>query len=164
MGIDKCTSRCLILCPHLFERCFDETFPVTIDARRLTPMPTSFTAVARDMKLEYDKQQWDSIAAWNPHCSASVPYPLFKLKGDLATCADVYEKKGKCCRNRPVVPTTGHPARRLLIRGRLCAFRPIWRAGANRSGLRPRRVCCGPIWAIINLIMSTAGPGPLELW
>ena len=29
MGIDKCTSRCLILCPHLFERYFDETFPVT---------------------------------------------------------------------------------------------------------------------------------------
>ena len=26
MGIDKCTSRCLILCPHLFERYFDETF------------------------------------------------------------------------------------------------------------------------------------------
>ena len=116
MGIDKCTSRCLILCPHLFERYFDETFPVTTDARHFTPMPTSFTAIARIMKQEYDKQKWSSIAAWNPNCSASVPYPLFKLKDILATCADVYEKKGKCCRNRPVVPTTGHPARRLLKR------------------------------------------------
>ena len=94
MGVDKCTSQCLILCPHLFERYFDETFPVATDARHFPPMPTSFTAVARDMKLEYNKQKWDSIAAWNPHCSASVPYPLFKLKDILATCADVYEKMG----------------------------------------------------------------------
>ena len=67
MGIDKCTSRCLILCPHLFERYFDETFPVTTDARHFTPMPTSFTAIARTMKQEYDKQKWSSIAAWNPN-------------------------------------------------------------------------------------------------
>ena len=99
MGIGNCTSWCLILCPHLFERYFDEAFPVTTDARHFTPMPTSLTAIARDMELEYDKQQWDSNAAWNPHCSASVPHPLFKLKDILATCADGYEKKGKCCRN-----------------------------------------------------------------
>ena len=31
MGIDKCTSRCLNLCPHLFERYFVDTFPVLTD-------------------------------------------------------------------------------------------------------------------------------------
>ena len=55
------------------------------------------------MKLEYAKQQWNSIAAWNSSCQASVPYPLFKLNDKLndilVTCANVYEKKGKCCRN-----------------------------------------------------------------
>ena len=59
------------------------------------------------MKLEYDKEQWNIIAAWNPNCTASVPYPLFKLKDIMA---GVFTKKGKCCSNRPVVPTTGHPA------------------------------------------------------
>ena len=85
MGIDKCTSRCLILCPHLFERYFDETFPVLTDPRHFTPMPNSFTAIARTMKAEYDKQRWNTIAAWNTNCSASVPYPLFKLKDITAT-------------------------------------------------------------------------------
>ena len=41
---------------------------------------------------------------------------LFKYNAILATCADAFEKKGKCCRCRPVVPTTQHPARRLLKR------------------------------------------------
>ena len=99
MGIGKCTSRCLILCPHLFEKHFDETFPVLTDLRHFTFMPDSFTAIARTMRLEYEKQQWNTIAAWNTNCSASVPYPLFKLKGIMATWADVFAKKGKCCRN-----------------------------------------------------------------
>ena len=52
MGIDKCTSRYLILCPHLFERCFDETSPVLTDLRHLTLMSDSFTAIAsRDSTL-----------------------------------------------------------------------------------------------------------------
>ena len=42
MGIDKCTSQCPVLCPHLFEGCFDAAFPVTIDAIHFTPMPTSY--------------------------------------------------------------------------------------------------------------------------
>ena len=37
MGIGKRTSRCLIICPHLFERYFDEAFPVERD-------PVHFTA------------------------------------------------------------------------------------------------------------------------
>ena len=84
-------------------------------------MPTLFTAIAGDMKLEYDKQQWGSVAAWNPHSSASAPYPLAEFKDSLATCVDDYEKKGECCRNQPAgglnaVPTTRHPARWLLKR------------------------------------------------
>lgn len=45
-----------------------------------------------------------------------------------------------------------------VVGGRLCDFRPIWRTGASRAGFRPHCVCCGPIWTIINLIMSTPGP------
>ena len=60
--------------------------------------------------------KFNLIATWNPQCAASIPYPLFKLKDILATCADVFASKGKCCRCRPVVPTTQHPARRLLRR------------------------------------------------
>ena len=44
------------------------------------------------------------------------------------------------------------------VRGRLCDFRAFWRTGARRAGFRPHCVCCGPIWTIINLIMSTPGP------
>ena len=80
MSIDKCTSRCLILCPHLFERYFDEIFPVLTDRRHFTLMPDSFTAIARTVRQEYDKQRWSTIVAWNTNCSASVPCPLFKLK------------------------------------------------------------------------------------
>ena len=86
MGIDKCTSRCLILCPHLFENYFDETFLVLTDLRYFTPMPDSFAAIARTMRLEYDKQRWSAIASWNTNRSASVPYPRFKLKDIMATC------------------------------------------------------------------------------
>ena len=68
MGIDKCTShspgsQCLILCLHLFERYLDEAFPVLTDLRHFTPMPDSFTAIARTMRLEYNKQRWNTIAA-----------------------------------------------------------------------------------------------------
>ena len=116
MGIDKCTSRCLIICPRLFERYFDETFPVQTDPVHFTPTTSTFSAVARGMRSEYTRNQWHRIAAWNPQCEASIPYPLFKYKDILATCADVFAKKGKCCRCRPVVPTVTHPARRLLKR------------------------------------------------
>ena len=83
----ECTRPCNDLSSILtyWRLLVDETFPVTTDARHFTPMPTPFTAIARDVKLEYDTQQWDSIAAWNPHCIASVAYPLFKLKDILAT-------------------------------------------------------------------------------
>ena len=135
MGIDKCTSWCLILCPHLFEKYFDDTFPVLTDLRHFTPMPNSFTSIARTMRLECDKQQWNTIAAWNTNCSASVPYPLFKLKDIMATCADVFAKKGKYCRNRPVVPTTGHPARRLLKRVSWSSTQPTVQTSANTSAV-----------------------------
>ena len=42
MGIDKCTSRCLIMCPQLFKRYFDETFPVERDPVHFTPLPSTF--------------------------------------------------------------------------------------------------------------------------
>ena len=45
---------------------------------------------------------WQKLAAWNPQCEASVPYPLFKYKDILVTCADVFEKKGKLS-----LPTSG---------------------------------------------------------
>ena len=126
----KCTSRCLVICPHLPARDFDETLSVLTDLRHFTPMPDSFTAIARTMRMEYDKMRRNTIVAWNTNCSASVRHPLFKLKDIMAICADVVAKKGKCCRNRPVVSTTGHPARRLLKRvGQtprlLCRLLPI---------------------------------------
>ena len=65
MGIDKFTSWCLILCPHLFEKYFDETFPVLTDLCHFTPMPDLFTAIARTMRQEYDQLRWSMIAAWN---------------------------------------------------------------------------------------------------
>ena len=51
MCIEQCTSRCLIICPHLFEGYFDITFPVLTDLRRFTPMPDSFTAISRTMRM-----------------------------------------------------------------------------------------------------------------
>ena len=67
MGIDKCTSQCIILCPHLFERYFDGTLPVLTDLQHVTlsPIPNSFTAIVRtccttrlecdiEAALEYD--------------------------------------------------------------------------------------------------------------
>ena len=114
MGIDKCTSRCLILCPKLFERYFDETFPVRIDPVHFTPTTSTVSAVARTMKSEYKANPWQLIAQWQPKCAASIPYPLFKYIDIVTTCAHVFASKGKCCRCWPVVPTTQHPARRLL--------------------------------------------------
>ena len=85
-------------------------------------MPDQVAFVAKAMGLENEKQRRSAIAASNTNFSAAVPYPLVELKDAMATCADVFVKKGKC---RPVVPTTGHPARRLLKRvGQ--ALRPIY--------------------------------------
>ena len=64
----------------------------------VTPITSTFSAVARGMRSEYTRNMWQKLAAWNPQCEASIPYPLFKYKDILATCADVFEKKGKCCR------------------------------------------------------------------
>ena len=134
MGIDRCTSRCLIICPRLFETYFNEISPVLTDRRYFTLRPDSYmftaTCIARTVRLEYDKQQCNAIATCNTNCSASVIYPLFKLKGIMSTCADVCDKKGRCCRNWPMVPTTGHPASRLLKRvgqalSLLCRLLPI---------------------------------------
>ena len=62
---------------------------------------------------------------------ASIPYPMFKYKGTVATCAHAFASKGKCCWCRPVVPTTYHPTRRLLKRvgkvlmiSKLCSLMP----------------------------------------
>ena len=90
MGIDKCTSWCLILCPHLFERYFDETFPVLTDLRHFTPMPTSFTAIARTMRMEYEKQHWNAIAAKLEYellsFCALPPLQAQRYLGDLCRC------------------------------------------------------------------------------
>ena len=114
MGINKCTSRCRIIkfCPKLFERYFDITFPVLIDPVHhvFTPTTSTFSAVARMMRRKYQVNQWQLLAQWQPKCPASIPYPLFKYRDIVATCAHVCASKGKCCQCRPVVLTTHHPA------------------------------------------------------
>ena len=76
MGIDKCTSRCLIMRPQHFERYLDEIFPVERDPVHFTPLPLTFSAVARSMRSEYMASKFNLIATWNPQCAASIPYPL----------------------------------------------------------------------------------------
>ena len=65
-----------------------------------TAITSTFSAVARGMRSEYTGNMtlWQKLAAWTPQWEASIPYPLFKYKDILETCADVFEKKGKCCR------------------------------------------------------------------
>ena len=66
MSIDKCTSRCLIICPALFERYFDETFPVRIDPVHVSPITSTFSAVARKMRSEDKANQWQLLSQWQP--------------------------------------------------------------------------------------------------
>ena len=51
-------------------------------------MTATFSAVVRSMRAEYMANKWHKIATWQPKCAASIPYPLFKLKDILATCAE----------------------------------------------------------------------------
>ena len=60
---------------------------VLIDPVHFTPTTFTFSAVAMTMKSEYKAGQWQLIAQWQPKCAASIPYPLFKYKDIVATCA-----------------------------------------------------------------------------
>ena len=130
MAIEKRTSRCRITCPKLLEGYFDGTSPVAIGPVHFTKFTSTFRAVARRMRSEHTANQRWLLAAWEPNCAVSIPYPLFKYKDIVATCAHVFASKGKCCRCRPVVPTTHHPARRLLKQvsktlSMICSLMPI---------------------------------------
>ena len=92
------------------------------------------------------------------------PYRPHRL-GCTATAAT-----GVCCHAPATGTTTANQVRLGLerqchlicdsnyLRGPACASRPIWRACASRASFRPHRVCCGPIWTMPHLIISTPGP------
>ena len=52
MGIGKYISRCLIICPNLSKRYFDDTFPVLIDPVHFTPTTSTFSAVDDEKRVQ----------------------------------------------------------------------------------------------------------------
>ena len=115
MGIDKCRQRKLLLCPALYDQYYRATFPVESDSVHFSMIPLSVKAYGKWLRKMFNQLQWYKIASWHSG-SPPKPYPLFKLKDILASCDEVFRKKGKCCRNRPISPNTDHWLRRVYRR------------------------------------------------
>lgn len=69
------------------------------------------------MKSEYDKAKWKHLGRFHQYGSIPMHYQLPKYKDIVADCAEVYDKKGECCRQRPILPYTDHPLRNVYRRG-----------------------------------------------
>ena len=116
MGIDKCQGRKLLLCPVLFERYYNKTFPVESDSVHFAPIRKTIEEYDLWIKKVYDLKRWSTIATMYEKGDAPEPYPLFKLKDILAPCEQVLASKGTCCRNRPISPNVNHWLRRVYRR------------------------------------------------
>ena len=86
MGIDKCPGRLLIVCPALFQKFYDATFPVEVDHVHFTPINMNPQEYAKELKQQFHQKRWYKVATLLEGGSAPSPYPLFKLKDILASC------------------------------------------------------------------------------
>jgi len=146
MGIDKCPGRLLIVCPALFQRFYDATFPVEVDHVHFTPINKTPLEYAKELKQQYHQKRWYKVATLMEDGSAPSPYPLFKLKDILASCSTVFASKGKCCRNRPISPNTKHWYKRVY----------------KRAGSILRYLCSNLPSKIFNIMSSTVLKPRLE--
>ena len=112
--IDKAPGRLLYVCPEFYEkRYYNLTFPVRDEPGRYLPTGKSSEDVVGEKATVFFQQKWDRLATLLPDGDIAMPYVLPKLKDILADCNEMVEKKGKCCRARPIIPYTFDQWRRL---------------------------------------------------
>ena len=116
MGIDKGKNRLLLVCPKLFDRLYRATFPCESDPHHFQEVKLCEVDYVAALKAVHAYLRWERLGSFDTEGSPPEPYPLFKLKDILATCAEVQAQKGTCCRNRPISPNTQHWLRRVYKR------------------------------------------------
>lgn len=115
MGVDKCRSRKLFVCPALFWRMYDATFDCSTNIVHFAIINLTLMDYAKWLHSVYKTNRWDKLATWYEG-SPPVPYILYKLKDLVVSCETVQKSKGKCCRQRPISPNTHHWLRRVYRR------------------------------------------------
>ena len=112
--VDKAPGRLLYVCPQFYaQRYYDPTFPVRSDPARYLPTGKSSEQLVEEKRQVFVKKKWYDLATQCYDARVAMPYVLPKHKDIIADCEEVFKKKGKCCRARPIIPYTFDQWRRL---------------------------------------------------
>ena len=114
--MDKCVQSMSLQCPLLYYEKYITTFGHEADPVHFEVRHDSEENALCAIKSEYKKASWSMMGKI---ANGSIPqhYMLPKYKDIIVPCEEVMQKKGPCCRVRPILPYTPHPLRTVMKRG-----------------------------------------------